>query len=60
MIRRALYPDHYKPMFSDPGAFLGFSHTDHCIDSIRYGILSLRYPDTVLIGHRIFVFVANH
>ncbi|KAF9467182.1 hypothetical protein BDZ94DRAFT_58297 [Collybia nuda] len=42
MIRRSLYPDHYKTVFhGDPDGFLGFSHTDHCIDSIRQSLMCM-------------------
>lgn len=41
-IRMALHPDIYKPM--NPGAdgedeLLGFTHLDHCIDSIRQNMM---------------------
>jgi hypothetical protein len=42
MIRKALSPEYYKPHSHDPddeGELLGFSHLDHCVDSIRQSLM---------------------
>jgi hypothetical protein len=44
MIRKALHPEYYKPMnpgehTGDEDELLGFSHIDHCVDSIRQSLM---------------------